>query len=59
MSGQESEEEVRPWERAVAATRRMVPDETQPNWRAGYLLCIGTGIGYGVAAWIEAVAGTL
>ncbi len=26
------------------------------NWRAGNLLCIGTAIGYTLAAWIESLA---
>ncbi|MBW3573596.1 MAG: hypothetical protein KY450_01860 [Actinobacteria bacterium] len=26
------------------------------NWRAGKLLCIGTAIGYTLAAWIESLA---
>ncbi len=26
------------------------------NWRAGYLLSLGTAIGYCMAAWLDAVA---
>ena len=29
------------------------------NWRAGNLLCIGTAIGYTLAAWIESLASVM
>ncbi len=76
MPEQESDEELRPGERALALAprvlavargararpevpRRLEGEASQMNWRAGYLLCLGTAIGYSGAAWIETVAGRL
>ena len=38
---------------------RTDPGAGQLNWRAGYLLCIGTAIGYTGAAVLEAVVGRM
>lgn len=39
--------------------RRLGTQATQMNWRAGYLLSLGTAIGYCMAAWLDAVASGL
>ena len=65
MRRQESEEEVRPATVMVSPVApvlqgreiwsRTDPGAGQLNWRAGYLLCIGTAVGYTGAAVFEAV----